>query len=74
VKDVAFSASGWLASASDDKTVKIWSLMQDYPVKELKDGRTESVTNIAFSLKDQLACATGNIVEIWDVQSGRRIR
>jgi WD40 repeat protein len=77
VNDITFNRDGrWLASASDDQTVRIWETPTGMLVRALNlDDSEGSVVSVAFSPDSRLlACAAGKIVEVWDVQLGRRIR
>ena len=72
VLSVAFSPdSTRLASASRDKTVKIWDASSGDCVQTLK-GHSDSVMSVAFSPDStRLASASGdNTVKIWDASSG----
>jgi WD40 repeat protein len=72
VNSVAFSHdSAQLASASDDKTVKIWDVSSGTCLRTLK-GHSSEVSSVAFSHDStQLASASyDKTVKIWDVSSG----
>ncbi|KAI9778784.1 MAG: hypothetical protein M1839_007874 [Geoglossum umbratile] len=72
VNSVAFSHNlAWLASASWDKTVKIWNASSGECLQTLK-GHSNSVNSVAFSHDSAwLASASwDNTVKIWDASSG----
>jgi WD40 repeat protein len=72
VSSVAFSHdSTRLASASDDRTVKIWDASSGACLQTLK-GHVSHVMSVAFSHDStRLASASSNrIVKIWDASSG----
>ncbi|KAF1351448.1 hypothetical protein EJ07DRAFT_183822 [Lizonia empirigonia] len=72
VSSVAFSPdSSRLASASDDKTVKIWDVSSDECLKTL-EGHSNYANSVAFSPdSSRLASASyDKTVKIWDVSSG----
>jgi WD40 repeat protein len=78
VNSVAFSPDGKrLASASCDKTVRVWDAQTGQEILILK-GHTDCVTCVAFSPDGKrLASATGhgsgNEVKVWDAQTGTEI-
>ncbi|MGH2412902.1 MAG: protein kinase domain-containing protein, partial [Microcystaceae cyanobacterium] len=71
----AGSEGGILASASQDRTLKIWDLQQMQPRLTLT-GHTWAVQAIAFSPDGSLLASGGddNTIRIWDVVSGQLIR
>jgi len=76
VTAVAFSPDGnWLASASNDKTLKLWDVANGREVRTLS-GHTDSVTSVVFSLDGRLlASGSGDrTVKVWDVATGRELR
>ncbi|MBP5975020.1 CHAT domain-containing protein [Brasilonema sp. CT11] len=76
VNSVSFSPDGkTLASASYDKTVKLWDVNTGQEVKTL-NGHTHSVTSVSFSPdgKTLASASRDKTVKLWDVNSGREIK
>lgn len=71
VWSIAFNSNGYLASGSEDKTIKLWNL----PAGELQstlEGHTGTVWSIAFS-PDGQTLASGsndNTVKLWNLPTG----
>jgi WD40 repeat protein len=73
---IAFSPDGrWLASASEDQTIKLWDVATGQVVRSLW-GHTGAVHGVAFSPADgQLASAGADrTVKLWSVATGQLIR
>ncbi|MBD2560947.1 ribosome assembly protein 4 [Nostoc linckia FACHB-391] len=76
VFSVAYSPDGQhLASASDDKTIKIWDVSSGQLLKTLT-GHSSVVFSVAYSPNGQhLASASwDNTIKIWDVSSGQLLK
>jgi WD40 repeat protein len=76
VTSVAFSPDGrYLASASDDQTVKVWDAQTGQEIRTL-NGHTGEVQSVAFSPDGRrLASAySWDGVRVWDAQTGQEIR
>ncbi|KXX76846.1 Vegetative incompatibility protein HET-E-1 [Madurella mycetomatis] len=76
VQSVAFSPDGnRIASASYDKTVRIWDTRSGKEVCNL-EGHSDRVLSVAFSLdSSRIASASDDkTIYIWDARSGKQIR
>ncbi|MDH3671449.1 MAG: TIR domain-containing protein, partial [Gammaproteobacteria bacterium] len=75
VWSVAFSPDGTrLATASDDKTVRVWDALSGQALHVLQ-GHTDSVRSVAFS-PDGTRIVTGssdNTARVWDALSGQAL-
>jgi hypothetical protein len=64
-----------MASASQDKTVKLWDTASGQPLCTLS-GHSDMVWSVAFSPDGQILASGGNdkTIKLWDVASGRKLR
>ena len=72
VNSVSFSPDGSkIASASGDKTVKVWDLKRGKCLQTL-EGHVRGVTSVSFSPEGTKAASASydKTVKVWDVTSG----
>jgi WD40 repeat protein/transcriptional regulator with XRE-family HTH domain len=76
VWNIAFSPDGqWLASASLDSTLRLWSVPDRQPIHVL-EGHTHDVYGLAISANSQLLVSTGKdyTVRLWNLQGGQNLK
>jgi WD40 repeat protein/transcriptional regulator with XRE-family HTH domain len=76
VWNIAFSPDGqWLASASHDSTLRLWSVPDGQPI-HIFEGHTHDVFGLAISADSQWLVSTGEdyTVRLWNLQGGQNLK
>ncbi|MDM9583671.1 hypothetical protein [Nostoc sp. GT001] len=76
VNGVSFSPDGrMLASASNDKTVKLWDTSTRKEIRTLT-GHKEAVNGVSFSPNGKMlaSASADNTVKLWDISTGQEIK
>lgn len=76
VWDLAFSPNGcWLASASRDGTLRLWSVQDEQAIHVL-DSHMHDVHGLVISADGQWLISAGqdHTVRLWDLQSGQNLK
>jgi WD40 repeat protein len=76
IEDIVFGPDDeYFASASRDKTVKLWQMASDEPIHTF-EGHDAAVIGVDFSPTGKLLASIGadRRVFIWDVRAGKRVR
>jgi WD40 repeat protein len=77
VYSVAFSPDGrLLATCDDDGTTRLWNISSNsnQPARIFQEG-TNSCWSVALSSVDNIIAAAGDdVIRIWDIESGKRLR
>jgi WD40 repeat protein len=76
VNGVAFSSNGhWLASAGDDKTVRLWNADTGQQIGAPLTGHTEKVVSVALSPDGHRVASASwdKTVRLWNVDTGQQI-
>lgn len=76
VISTAFSSDGKkIASASYDKTIKIWEVNSSINLKTLK-GHTAEIQSIKFHPKNEVLVSGGwdGTIKIWDISTGKELK
>jgi autophagy-related protein 16 len=74
INTIAFSSSGaYIATGSEDKSVKLWDTRMSYTNSLTLLGATDSVMHLQFSKNNQLLLGTSLdcLVRLWDVAKGK---
>ncbi len=72
---IAFSPDGkYIATASDDNTVKIWRRSDGHRIETLK--HSDDVLAVTFSNNSKIIASGGrdNVVKTWEVETGKNLR
>lgn len=75
VNSCAFSPNGQiLASASDDKTIRLWD-PESGDSNNILTGHTDKVNDCAFSPDGSIlaSASSDNSIRVWDIQSGKQL-